>query len=121
MKSFIPKHHRNDGPEGKIQVDVEDMLRREGWLVMRTHGNMFSVGWPDDYATHSRYGPRWIEIKNPESFSFTAAQLEFFPKLVANGSGVWILVAATQVEYEKLFAKCNWWQYLPEFRNQKRM
>lgn len=111
MLKFVPQHHRNDGPEGKIQEEVEDMLRRYGWFVKRTHGNMFSVGWPDDYATHSMYGPRWIEIKNPDSYCFTPAQLDVFPKLCANGAGVWILTAATLDEYNKLMKKYNWEHY----------
>ena len=90
------------------------MLRSLGWFVKSTHGNAYTDGWPDIYATHSRYGIRWIEVKLPhmKGSKFTAAQLEDFPKLCANGSGVWVLTGATHEEYEKLFKKYNWWKYL---------
>lgn len=89
------------------------MLRYKGWFVKITHGNMYSVGWPDLFASHSRYGPRWIEVKLPKGSQLTAAQLEDFPKFCANGSGVWILNAATDDEYKKLFKEPNWYLYLP--------
>ena len=99
-------------PEGKIQKAIIDMLRIKGWYVMSTHGNMFQSGFPDLFATHSRYGSRWIEVKNPSSYKFTPAQLEHFPKIVANGTQIWILVEASEREYEKLFKTGNWYQYL---------
>lgn len=106
------------GPERKIQDAVIKMLRVKGWYVMQTHGNMYQCGFPDLFACHSKYGQRWIEIKKPNMVGskFTPAQLEHFPKLVANGSGVWILVAATETEYEKLFSRPNWWSYLGGFK-----
>lgn len=102
------------GAEKPIQIAVENFLTLRGWYVLRTHGNMYQAGFPDDYATHSKYGPRWIEIKDPARRGdvFTNAQHEVFPKLCANGSGVWVLTGATESEYEKLFKKFNWWQYL---------
>jgi hypothetical protein len=101
--------------EAKIQDAICDMLRMKGWFVKETHGNMFQQGFPDIYATHSSYGARWIEVKKPTGYRFTGAQLEDFPKLVAHGSGVWIMVAATEEEYLKLFKSCNWYQYLSGF------
>lgn len=90
------------------------MLLIKGWYYMETHGNMFQWGFPDLFACHSRYGQRWIEVKRPkmQGSKFTPAQLDCFPKLCANGSGVWILTGATEQEYEKLFKQPNWWQYL---------
>lgn len=82
------------------------------WLVKSTHGNEFQHGLPDLYCAHLRFGTRWIEVKNPLAYSFTAAQLEFFPQLNAVGVGVWILTAATESEYEKLFKPGNWYHYL---------
>jgi hypothetical protein len=106
----IRKTHAS-GPEAKIQADVMDMLTLKGWYLKRVIGNEYQNGLPDIFACHSRYGQRWIEIKNPKSYKFTPAQIETFPKLCANGSGVWILIAATEEEYQKLFASPNWWQY----------
>lgn len=102
------------GPEKIIQEHIERMLRAYGWYVLRTHGSMFQSGFPDDYATHSRYGARWIEVKTPHRTGevFTAAQLDVFPKLCASGSGVWVLTAATDSEYQKLFDRPNWSYFL---------
>jgi hypothetical protein len=90
------------------------MLRIKGWYVKETHGGIMMQGWPDLYATHSRYGARWIEVKRPGMVgsAFTAAQLEDFPKMCANGSGVWVLTAGTEEEYQKLFKPFNWYMYL---------
>jgi hypothetical protein len=78
------------------------------------HGDANNMGWPDLYITHKRYGGRWVECKLPEmrGSKFTAAQLEWFPKMSANGTGIWILTAATETEYEKLFKPQNWYHYL---------
>lgn len=106
----------NSGPERIIQDAIIEMLKIRDWYVMETHGNAFQRGFPDLYATHSKYGGRWIEVKNPEAYSFTAAQMECFPKLSANGTGIWILASATELEYQKLFAPPNWWVYSVHFR-----
>ena len=88
------------------------MLRSIEWYVHVTHGNEFSMGLPDLYCGHKKYGTRWIEVKNPLGYTFTAAQLEEFPKMTAAGIGIWVLVAATEIEYKKLWQSPNWYQYL---------
>jgi hypothetical protein len=92
------------------------MLVLKGWYCKDTHGSLYSSGWPDIYATHSKYGIRWVEVKNKDRSGgidiFTPDQLEVFPKLCANGSGVWVLVDDTELEYKKLFAPFNWYVYL---------
>lgn len=112
----VPNHKK--GPEAKIQQELRDMLAVKGWYVMVTVGNAYMSGFPDLFACHSVYGQRWIEVKKPKfkGSKFTPAQLECFPKICANGSGVWILTGATEREYDKLFKRPNWWQYLAGFR-----
>lgn len=100
------------GPEAIIQQEILKYLRFREWFCMETHGNMYQRGLPDLYITHRKYGCRWLEIKQPKGYSFTPAQLESFPLLCANGSGVWIMCAATDSEYEKLWIPCNWHVYL---------
>lgn len=112
MKPFKAKHTIKTGPEAKIQCDLILFLENRGWFVKPTHGNMYQSGFPDLFCCHKLYGTRWVEVKNPEKFAFTKAQLDDFPKLAANGSGVWVLTAATEEEYQKLFKPCNWWTYL---------
>ncbi len=107
-------------PESILQDKIENMLTLKGWFVKSTHGSVYQHGFPDCYATHSRYGARWVEVKILESYSFTNSQIENFPKFVANGSGIWILVADTEEEYQKLFQPCNWWQYLGVMANYRR-
>ena len=74
---------------------------------MRTHRNLFQRGFPDLYATHKRYGPRWIEVKLPgmKGSKFTPAQLEFFPQLLENGTDIWIITSPD--EYKLLFLEPN--------------
>lgn len=108
-----PKNRQRDNPEAKIQAEIVKMLRNKGWYVHRIHGSIYQSGLPDLYATHSSYGPRWIEVKLPNMVGsrFTAAQLDVFPKLEANGTHIWILTAATETEYKKLFNRSNFHQY----------
>lgn len=112
MNPFVPKRSSKDGPEAKIQNDLIDYLKVRDWFVKVTIGNAYQFGFPDLFCTHTRYGHRWVEVKNPKKYCFTPAQLEDFPKLCANGSGVWVLTAATEYEYRKLFLPCNWHTYL---------
>lgn len=111
MRAF--KVQPRTGPEAKIQAAIIQFLRGRDWFVKETHGNKFQSGFPDLWACHRRFGHRWIEVKNGDgNYSFTNAQLEDFPRFSANGSGVWILKAATLSEYNKLFMPPNWLVYL---------
>ncbi len=107
------------GPEKKLQEQIEAMLRIKGWYVNRTHGNMYQSGFPDIFSCHTRYGQRWVEVKLPDMQGsvFTPSQLEEFPKMCANGSGVWVLTGTSESEYDKLFKPHNWWQYLDTFKS----
>ncbi len=107
---------KKGGPEDRVQQAIIKILRYKGWYVKPTHGNMYSSGFPDLFACHTRYGQRWVEVKLPKGSKFTAAQLEDFPKICANGSGVWVLVAGTEEEYVKLFKRPNWFVYLEIFK-----
>ena len=108
------KLKKKHGPEYHIQNAIKKKLRYLGWYVMQTHGNMFQSGFPDLFCCHSKYGQRWVEVKLPDmkGSRFTAAQLECFPKLSANGSDVWILTGDSDREINKLFKPANWHSYL---------
>ena len=116
---FLPKTSGRTGPENTIRDDIRAMLAIKGWYVMVTHGNMFQAGFPDLWCTHSRYGQRSIEVKLPgmKGSKFTPAQLDCFPKICANGSGVWVLTGATEEEYSHLFRAPNWYQYLSTWKD----
>ncbi len=99
-----PKH----GPEWYIQRDLMTFMRTRGWLVERMTGNMFQVGIPDLYCFHPKWGERWIDVKNPGKYSFTDDQKKKWPIWDSFKVGIWILTAADQIEYDKLFAPPNW-------------
>lgn len=102
------------GPERKIQDALITFLRERGWVVRETHGNLYQHGFPDLYCAHRMYGARWIEVKVDKNglVTFENSQLEFFPQLASVGVGVWVLTAATEEEYRKLFKPANWFLYL---------
>jgi hypothetical protein len=108
-----PKKIKNTrrGPERGVQDALIALLRARGWVVKETHGNLYQHGFPDLYCAHKSYGSRWVEVKVPP-VKFEASQLEFFPQLASVGIGVWVLVAATDDEYTKLFQPANWWTFL---------
>ena len=103
-----------ENPEAEIQKDIIKMLRLRGWYVKTLHGGKFQSGMPDLFASHKLYRIRLIEVKLPEmkGSRFTAAQLDVFPKLILNGAAFWILTAATETEYQKLFDEPNAYKYL---------
>lgn len=99
------------GPEWYIQRDVVAYLEARGWLVERMIGNAFQTGIPDLYCHHPKWGARWIDCKQPKRYSFTKAQRLKWPRWEQAGIGIWILTAASQEEYDKLFGPPNWRHY----------
>lgn len=99
--------------EEKIRESIIKKLRMLEWYVKIMHGNIFTKGFPDLFCAHYKYGIRLVEVKqpDPEHSTFTAAQIEDFPRMEAAGVGIWILVADTDHEYAKLFQAPNWRQY----------
>lgn len=87
------------------------MLQSRQWLVEHTHGNAYQTGFPDLFIAHRRFGTRWIDCKNPVSYTFTKAQRKKWPLWREWGVGIWILTAATEEEYDKLFKSPNWYEY----------
>lgn len=99
-------------PEREIQNAIIKYLTDRGWYVKETHGNEFQSGFPDLYAVHEIYGQRWIEVKNPGKYQFTPAQIATFTRWSRCKIKVWVLVAANEKEYTKLFGHANWQDYL---------
>lgn len=108
----IPKIKGVHGPEYKIQERIIKYLEDRGWFVKILTGTMYQWGLSDLLISHTRYGIKLVEVKNPEKFSFTAAQLSEFPKFIANGAPIYILTAANAENYNRLFGKSNYWLYL---------
>lgn len=108
VTKFNPKP--SCGPEAKIRAALVSYLETRGWLVNITHGNAYQTGFPDLYIARDA-ATRWIDVKTPGRYSFTKAQRAKWPEWERYGIGIWILVAATQEEYDKLFAPPNWRAY----------
>lgn len=101
------------GPEAIIQEAIVRKLRQLEWLVMITHGSIYQAGFPDLYCAHSKYGARWIDVKDPARRGdiFTPAQHISFPKLYAHGIGVWILTSDNDDQIALLHKPCNFWHF----------
>jgi hypothetical protein len=99
------------GPEWYIQRDLVTFLRERNWLVERMIGNAYQKGIPDLYCFREDHGPRWLDVKAPGRYTFTREQKIKWPIWHHYGVGIWILTAATQEQYDKLFAKPNWKDY----------
>lgn len=108
MHPFKPKRHGSAGPEAIIQEAIITRLKRNDWYVKVMVGNMFQHGVPDLYVAHRQYGQKWIEVKNPLSFSFTDRQQQNFPLMDAAGVGIWVLFSDSDSELEKLLKPANW-------------
>jgi hypothetical protein len=103
-----PKH----GPEWHIQKDLVEYLEGRGWHVEVMHGNAFQQGIPDLWLWNSRLKlARWVDVKHPKRHTFTKAQRIKWPLWDSLGIGIWILTAANQEQYDKLFAPPNWKDY----------
>ena len=107
-----PKKPR-ERPEAKIQAEIKARLESFGWFVRETHGNAYQSGFPDLYATHPRFGQRWIEVKNSVQYHFTPAQIQCFTTWSGHGIKIWVLCSAQESEIKKLFGPANWHEYLP--------
>jgi hypothetical protein len=116
LEAFKRRVTAHDGPEAKIQRELEAYLKARDWYVKATHGNQFQSGFADLYVSHLRYGMKWVEVKNPEQFSFTPAQIKEFPKQSAAGTGIWILCAASDEEYAMLFKPANWMEWFVAYQ-----
>jgi len=112
---------KSKGPEAVIQEAIVNFLKIRDWHVMETHGNMYQCGFPDLYVTHHTKGIKWVEVKNPEKYEFTPAQLEHFPIISNHGVGIWIMTAATEFEYRKIFKAPNWTHYLQHMNPNARL
>jgi hypothetical protein len=105
------------GPEAKIEERLIKTLRGHEWFVKKLHGNAFQSGLPDLFCAHAKYGSRLVEVKYKDNYSFTKAQQQDFPALMAHGVGIWILVDNSSEELLKLFKPPNWQEYYLRWLN----
>ena len=83
----VPERNK-EKPEKKIQREIISFLRTREWVVLPTHGNMYQQGFPDLYCLHRVYGQKWVEVKRPKGYKFTAAQKQYFPMINEFGHGI---------------------------------
>lgn len=98
----------NSRPEWHIQQDLIAFLTDRGWWVEPTHGNAYQTGFPDLYMLHPQWGQRWVDCKVAGRYRFTQAQKIKWPQWEKYGAQIWILTAASQDQYDKLFGPPNW-------------
>jgi len=94
--------------ESQIQRELVRFLKARGWHCERMLANAFQDGIPDLYIHHPKWGGRWVEVKRPDSYSFTKAQRRKWPEWERFGIPIWILTAATDEQYGLLFGPPNW-------------
>jgi hypothetical protein len=105
-----PLKKAGSGPEMVIQEKIIKALEADGWYCLTMAGCLFQSGFPDIFVCKKGCGTRWVEVKNPAGYQFTGAQLETFPRMMAEGVGIWILTSETQID--RLNGKPNWTEYL---------
>lgn len=105
------KFRNKHGPEFVIQREFIRYLKDRDWQVERMIGNALQFGIPDLYIGHYHYGTRWVDLKNPVAYEFTRQQRIKWPQWEKKRIGVWIIVAATDDEYHKLFLPPNFRDY----------
>lgn len=120
------KFRGGKGPEAKIQAQFIRFLEERGWHVERMIGVSGAsnrgqqVGIPDLFIMHPKFGQRWVDLKNPGKYEFTKAQKQKWPIWEKYGCPIWIITAATEEEYDKLFQPCNWRKYWkPKYDKEK--
>jgi hypothetical protein len=107
-----PRIRKQHGPEYGIQRAIVKFLRLRGWHVERLIGMAWQSGLSDLLIFHKKYGVRLLEIKQEDHYRFTKAQKAKFPRLMEHGGGIWIMTAANEEQYQRLFKTPNLWDYL---------
>lgn len=82
-------------------------MKARGWHVEIMTGNRYQYGIPDLWTWHPDWDFRWIDCKVPKKNSLTPRQCQKWPVWEKKGIGVWIMVEASQDEYDKLFGSPN--------------
>jgi len=103
-----------DKLEYRIQSALVKFLEIRGWLVQRMSADAFLKGFPDLFCAHKKLGTRWVEVKRPGGHALTKAQRRKWSLWDELGIGIWILTAATQEEYNKLYKPPNWRDFCKE-------
>jgi len=120
MKPFKARGGRK--PETILQKNLIKFLQSKGWVTKETHGSAYSSGWPDLFifrriGTAKLWRPgdhKWIDTKilRNGKIHLTEAQHTFWPIMLKNGQGIWIMTEVSDREYKKLFEPPNLVEYM---------
>lgn len=94
--------------EHEIVTRLRKTLEGRGWLVEKTHGSMYAVGWPDLFCHHPQHGSRWIEVKRPHKGALEDSQIKKFRRWLTFGLGVYVLVDDSKTQLDLLLRAPNW-------------
>ena len=112
----VKKPRFRSAPEAKIEGEIISFLELRGWMIEKMHGNAYQKGIPDLYCFNPDLNlpeglHRWIDVKVKGRYQYTKDQCQKWPKWERRRLGVWIMVAATEEEYRKLFDSPNFRLY----------
>ena len=100
-------------PRGKPEAEgasrLKALMKKEGWKIYRTHGNLYQRDFPDLYCLHKIHGQRWVETKSPTG-KLSIGQGRQFGEWAGLGVGVWVL--RDEKDYQWLFKEANWWRFV---------
>lgn len=119
---LTPIRRAKHGPEWHLQNEHFDWMTDRGWYGKRFIGNALQSGVPDFLWMHERYGQRWVDYKIEGNYEFTTAQIDEWPKWEAKNTGIWIITACTQEQYDLFFTRLplgNWRDYWKDKYNFK--
>jgi hypothetical protein len=68
---------RCDYENGILYPQVRQILEKHGWLVEKTHGNLYQFGWPDLLIARSGT-VKWIELKSSLKDKLRSSQCQRF-------------------------------------------
>ena len=106
-------------PRGQPEADgaarLKALMKKEGWKIYRTHGNLYQRDFPDLRCLHKLHGARWVETKSRGTDSSSGGKLSIgqakqFAEWAEYGDHVWVL--RDEKDYQWLFKEPNWWRFV---------
>lgn len=93
--------------EAKGAKKLISLMESREWLCMKLGGGKFTVGWPDWYCYHERWGHRWVETKTIKG-KLRPSQITRFIRMSVAGDKIFVLT--NEKDYMKLFREHDNWR-----------
>ncbi len=100
-------HQPKTQPEAAGARRLMKLMKSRGWLCMKLGGGKYTVGWPDWYCYHPKWGHKWIETKTIKG-KLSRSQITRFIKMSLAGDKIYILT--NERDYMKLFRNYDNWR-----------